>query len=233
MVIFRHVQIALFHGLLGLLGELLAAGFRFRFQALGGRFPGFDLFFHRRLDGWIGGAGGRDRHFLGGGRDLGDADVLGLEERPQVRRLDILADRFGLRAFAGGFREGQEQRQDRDHQRDPFVEAFAVLAFLRFLDRFVDFRHGVRPLCRTRQTTNSTNLTRAGGRRDKRRSGARRRLRYKFAWSPARRGRAVPGSSGCRRRGRAGAWRRNAAARAALRSPAGRARRAAAPWRAG
>ena len=77
------------------------------------------------------------------GRDVqrGPADVLGLEERPEVRCFDILGVGLVLRALAERLREGQEQRQDRDHQCDAFVEEFGVLAFFGFLDGFRNLRH--------------------------------------------------------------------------------------------
>ncbi len=69
-------------------------------------------------------------------------------------------------------------------------------------------------------------VTRADGRWHKLRVNARNRPPYRFAWSTARRARAVPGWRAGRRRAPADGWRRNGARRAASPCRAGRARRA-------
>ena len=146
VMVFRRRQIALCLRVLGLLLQLLAAiaGFRIRFVALGGLAPCLDLLVESGLGGRIGQACRKQSRLIGCDAYHGPADILGLEERPQVRSLDVLGHDLGLRAFAERFRERQEQRQNCDHQCDFPVEALAVLAFLGLFDRFADFRH-VRP----------------------------------------------------------------------------------------
>ena len=61
------------------------------------------------------------------------ADVLGLEEIPEVRRLDLEVQRRGLRALAERFGERQEQRDHRDQQRDLLVVRAAMRGMLRVL----------------------------------------------------------------------------------------------------
>ena len=143
VVVFRRRQVALCLGVLGLLLQFLAAiaSFRIRLVALGGLAPCLDLLVDSGFGGRIGQAGRKQTGLIGCHAHHGPADVLGLEEGPQVRGFDILGVGFGLRAFAERLRKRQEQRQDGDHQRDPSVETLAVLAFLRLFDRFVDFRH--------------------------------------------------------------------------------------------
>ena len=62
-----------------------------------------------------------DLQHLGRRLEHGLADGLGLEERPEVRRLDVVADRRGLRALAERLREREAQRDHRDQQRDLLV----------------------------------------------------------------------------------------------------------------
>src|SRR2546430_2052928 len=109
-------EVALFLGVLGALGQLLGAFASLRLGAVTrrGLLPVVDLLLQRRLGGIVARAG--EAYFALVGRRLhrGAADALGLEERPQVRGLDILADRFGLGALAECFRQRQTQRDDRD-----------------------------------------------------------------------------------------------------------------------
>src|SRR5215212_6043433 len=56
-------------------------------------------------------------HFACGANDR-LANGLGLEERPQVRGLDVVAQCVRLRAFGHGLDKGQKQGQYRNEQRD-------------------------------------------------------------------------------------------------------------------
>jgi hypothetical protein len=78
----------------------------------------------------VGRARAKKRRLIGGRIDHRPTDVLGLEERPGVGGFDIGVDCLGLCAFTERLRERQEQRQHRDHQRDPLVEAFGERALL-------------------------------------------------------------------------------------------------------
>src|SRR5689334_14441502 len=101
MMVFRRGEVALLLGVLGALGELLAAfaGLRLRTVARGVLLPLVDLLLQGRLGGIVGGRAERQLALFGRGLHHGAADGLGLEEGPGVRSLDILADRFGLRAL--------------------------------------------------------------------------------------------------------------------------------------
>src|SRR5207237_8481985 len=139
VVIFRGGEVALFLGVLGALGQLLGAFASLRFGSVTrrGLLPVVDLLLQRRLGGIIARAG--EAYFALVGRRLhrGAADALGLEERPQVRGLDILADRFGLGALAECFRQRQTQRDDRDQQSDPSVFAGGFLGLIGLLHAFM------------------------------------------------------------------------------------------------
>src|SRR5882724_10930783 len=101
-MILRSRFVALMFGVLGALGELFRtlAGFRLRTVACRGFLPVVDLLLQCRLGGLIGGGGETQLALFGRGLHAGAANALGLEEGPEVGRLDILADRFGLRALA-------------------------------------------------------------------------------------------------------------------------------------
>ncbi len=147
IVIARERMVALLLGVLGFLGELLAAlaGRGLRIVAIGGLAPVLDLLLLRGLKGGIRRRERIDRHRVGGDAQLRHADRLCLEERPQIRGSDVDADRAGLRAFAERLRERQKQRQYRDQQCDSFVRAFEMMTFFRmfrgFVRGFVCFRH--------------------------------------------------------------------------------------------
>jgi predicted tellurium resistance membrane protein TerC len=51
------------------------------------------------------------------------ADGLRLVERPEVGRLDVVADRCGLRALPSVSENGQHQREHRNQQRNALVAA--------------------------------------------------------------------------------------------------------------
>jgi hypothetical protein len=53
---------------------------------------------------------------------------LRLEEGPEVRGLDVVRERRGLRVLAERFREGEHQRQHRDQQCDALVAAVVGVA---------------------------------------------------------------------------------------------------------
>ena len=139
MMVFRQRKVALMLGVLGALGQLLGAFASLRLGAVTrrGLLPVVDLLLQRRLGGIVARAG--EAYFALVGRRLhrGAADALGLEERPQVRGLDILADGFGLGALAECFRQRQTQRDDRDQQGDPSVFAGGFLGLIRLLHAFM------------------------------------------------------------------------------------------------
>src|SRR5438874_12120902 len=139
VVIFRGGEVALFLGVLGALGRLLGAfaGLRLGAVARRGLLPVVDLLLQRRLGGIVARAGEAYFALVGSRLHHGAADALGLEERPQVRGLDVLADGFGLRALAQRLRQRQEQCDDRDQQGDLLVGAGSVLGVLRMLHAFV------------------------------------------------------------------------------------------------
>src|SRR5580698_9737093 len=236
--------------MLGAFGKLILtfAGFRLRAIAGRGLLPVVDLLLQRRFGGGI--ADSTEVQFGPIRRRLhhGAANALGLEERPQVGSFDILGDSFSLRAFAERFRQREKQRDHRDQQCDFPVFAgrmfgvFGVLhAFMRAHDssppleygddgRTIWQAQGSGRVRRRQRCPKLTDFRRAGARSDTLPEAARYRSRYKSGWSTAKRGRAVPGSHADRRRATTGGWRRNDAARAALRCPANRVRRAIAPW---
>src|SRR5262245_58868417 len=100
-------------GVLGALGKFLAAlaGGGLRVVALGGPAPILDLLLLRGLGSGIRRRERVDLHRIGSDADFGGADGLGLEKRPEVRRLDVGAERIGLRALAERLGERQEQRE--------------------------------------------------------------------------------------------------------------------------
>ncbi len=112
--------VALVLGFLGALGELFRtfASLRLRAIARRGLVPVVDLLLQRRLGGIVAHGPEAELGVFGGGLNHGAADALGLEEGPQVRGLDVLADRLGLRALAQRFRQRQTQGDHRDQQRD-------------------------------------------------------------------------------------------------------------------
>src|ERR1700722_8883075 len=135
MMVLRFREVALFFRDLGALGELLGAflGLGFGAIALSGLLPVLDLFLYRGLGGVVGCGAEAELGLFGRGLHRGAADALGLEERPQVRGLDILGDRFGLRAFAQRLRQRQAQRDDRDQQRDIAILVRGFLGLVRLL----------------------------------------------------------------------------------------------------
>ena len=219
VVIFCRRIVALVLSLLGALGELFRsfAGFRLRAVARRGLVPVVDLLLQRRLGGIVPDRAQAELGMLGGGLHHGAADALGLEERPQVRGFDVLADGFGLRALAQRFRQRQEQRDDSDQQRDLLVGAGSVLGVFRMLHAFVG-AHVFLLLAVTGHTIERTNTAQdalRGSTNDmtacmsargdapscRLPAAARCRCRCRSAWSRARRGRAIPGSRAGRRRG--------------------------------
>src|SRR5205807_3139155 len=120
VVVFRCRLVALVLGVLGALGKLFRAfvGFGLRAVARRGLVPVVDLLLQRRLGGVVVDGAEAEPGVFGGGLNHGAANALGLEERPEVRGLDVLADRFGLRALAQRFRQRQAQRDHGYQQRD-------------------------------------------------------------------------------------------------------------------
>src|SRR5262245_52076796 len=106
MVVLRRRLVALMLGMLGARGELFRtlAGFRFRTVTRRGLVPVVDLLLQGRFRSLVADGPQAELGVLRRGLNRGAADALGLEERPQVRGLDILADGFGLRALAQRFR---------------------------------------------------------------------------------------------------------------------------------
>src|SRR6478672_6155897 len=102
MMILCSRLVALVLGMLGSLGELLGslAGFRLGAVARRGLLPFIDLLLQGSLGGFVAGSAEAELGMLRRGLNHGSADAFGLEEGPQVRGLDVLADRFGLRALA-------------------------------------------------------------------------------------------------------------------------------------
>src|SRR6516165_10920727 len=88
--------------MLGAFGELLGAlaGFRLGAVARGRLLPVVDLLLRRSLGGVVACRGEAELFPLGRRLHYGAADAFRLEECPEVRRLDVLADRFGLRPLA-------------------------------------------------------------------------------------------------------------------------------------
>src|SRR6185437_3796908 len=134
-MVFRLREVALFLGDLGALGQLLGAfvGLGLGAVALRGLLPVVDLLLDRGLGGVVAGGAEAEPGLFGRGLHRGAADALGLEERPQVRGLDILGDGFGLRALAQRFRKRQAQRDDRDQQRDVAILVGGFLGLVRLL----------------------------------------------------------------------------------------------------
>src|SRR4029450_8205743 len=139
MVVFRGRLVALVLGVLGALGEFFRtlAGFRLRTVTLRGLVPVVDLLLQRGLRRIVADGAAAELGVFGGGLHHGAADALGLEERPQVRGLDVLADSFGLRALAQRFRQRQEQRDDSDERRALLVGAGATLGAFSVIHAFV------------------------------------------------------------------------------------------------
>src|SRR5262249_24754930 len=67
-----------------------------------------------------------------------------------VRRLDVGAERIGLRALAERLGERQEQREYRDQQRDALVAALGMMfdVLRRLVRGLVGFRHDPLPCSR-------------------------------------------------------------------------------------
>src|SRR5205823_5211232 len=110
--------IALFLRLLRARRELVAAfaGLGLGLVALRGFFPFSDLLFCRFI---------RVQQFglLRRGPERRLADRLRLEERPEVRRLDVGGERGGLRALAERLGKREHQREHRDEERYTLVAA--------------------------------------------------------------------------------------------------------------
>src|SRR3954447_17242390 len=138
-MIFRSRLVALMLGVLGLFGQLLGAfaGLRLGAVALRGLLPVLDLLLHGHLVGLVARRAEDELALVGHGLHHGAADALGLEERPEVGGLDVLADRFGLRALAERLRDRQKQRQDGDQERDLLVRAGRVFGVLGMLHAFM------------------------------------------------------------------------------------------------
>ncbi len=149
VVVARHRGVALVLGFLGALHQLDAAlmGLGFGAIALRSLLPRLDLLLSGRSERLVTCRRRLDRHLLRRRLHQGAADGLRLEECPQVRRLDIVADRRGLCAFPERLGEREEQRQDRDHQRNFLVRVRGMLGVLDMLQRFV--RTHRRPLQET------------------------------------------------------------------------------------
>src|SRR5690348_5619731 len=98
-MILRRSEFAFLFGMLGALGELFGAftGLGLRAVARRGLLPVVDLLLQCSLHGIVAGPK-RDLALVGRGLHHGAADALGLEKRPEIRGLDTLADRLGLRA---------------------------------------------------------------------------------------------------------------------------------------
>src|ERR1700704_1323494 len=145
-MILRGRLVAFMLGVLGAGRQLLRtlAGFRLRAVARGGLLPVLDLLLQCRLGRVVARSSEGELGVLGGGLDHGAADAFGLEERPQVRRLDVLADGFGLGALAERLRQREKQGDHGDQQRDLLVGAGSVLGVLRMLHAFVG-AHGLPP----------------------------------------------------------------------------------------
>src|SRR5262249_16685159 len=145
------------------------------------------------------------------GRDdrQGAADVLGLKEIPQVGGFDLEIERRSLRAFSQRLREGEEEGEDRDQERDALVRMRRMLRVLGPLHLLMRAGHHallwrlhaptMRPSAiprkrgRGRRKCRQESVTRAGGRCDRPRAAAPCRPRYRPAWSRAMRGPKVPG----------------------------------------
>src|SRR5262244_3172765 len=99
-MVFFGGEVALLLGVLGALGQFLAALMGRRLGAVARRslLPVLDLLRQRGLVGVV--ARGHKLALLGCGLHHSAADGLGLEERPQVGGFNILGDRFGLCALA-------------------------------------------------------------------------------------------------------------------------------------
>src|SRR4051794_4312865 len=109
-----------------------------------------------------------------------------------------------------------------------FVRAHRRLPWSRLRDVEPKLPYDARGL--SRQSTRVAQAMPLDGRCDKPATTARYRLRYKSAWSTAKRGRATPGWCEGRRHAPEDASQTNAAARAGWRFRPVPARRAGAPW---
>src|SRR5205085_3605571 len=123
VVIGGHRGVALLLRLLRARGELLAALARvgLRLVAVCRVLP-----LRRLLAQAFVGAGRFD--LLGGGAQHGLPDGLRLEEGPEVRGLDVVGERAGLRALAERLGEGEHQRKHGYEERYALVAAEMVVA---------------------------------------------------------------------------------------------------------
>src|SRR5258708_24644250 len=101
-MVFGLCKVALLLGLLGAFGQLLRAlaGFRLRTVARGGLLPFVDLLLQRYLGGSVAHHAETQSGLIRGCLNHGAADALGLEERPEIRGLHVLAECFGLPPLA-------------------------------------------------------------------------------------------------------------------------------------
>src|ERR1700688_5030187 len=100
-MVFRRGEVAPFLGLFGAFGQLLLplASLGLGAVASCGLLPLVDLLLQRRLGGIVACGAETQLGLFGGSLHDVAADAFGLEERPQVRALDVLGDGFGLGAL--------------------------------------------------------------------------------------------------------------------------------------